>query len=154
MTTDTDHILKLAEIIREVDGNHRLGAAALAEAILSHPASRWNPAVEPKPEELTDDPLGDLIDEWVQEAFRKKPYGCKHPTHTYVACKAFEHGRNHAARTALAQPEPKGPTDDELNTMLYYEFTTSTGHGERSDPIGFARAVLARWGRNTTTEDN
>jgi hypothetical protein len=31
------HILRLAEIIREVDGNHDLGAAALAEAILAHP---------------------------------------------------------------------------------------------------------------------
>ena len=147
MTTDTDHILKLAEIIREVDGGNRLGAAALAEAILSHPGSRWIPVVEPEPEGLTDEPLGDLIDKWVQEAFRKKPYGCKHPTHTYVACKAFEHGRNHEARAYLAQPEPEEPTDEELNTMLYYEFTTSTGHGERSDPIGFARAVLARWGK-------
>jgi hypothetical protein len=44
-----DHILKLAEIIREVDGNHDKGAAALAEAILSHPSSRWNPAIEPVP---------------------------------------------------------------------------------------------------------
>ena len=49
MTTDTDHILKLAEIIREVDGGNRLGAAALAEAILSHPGSRWIPAIEPVP---------------------------------------------------------------------------------------------------------
>lgn len=32
-----DHVLTLAAIIREVDGNHSLGAAALAEAILSHP---------------------------------------------------------------------------------------------------------------------
>lgn len=31
------HILRLAEIIRAVDGNHDKGAAALAEAILSHP---------------------------------------------------------------------------------------------------------------------
>ena len=31
------HILRLAEIIREVDGKHDLGAAALAEAILKHP---------------------------------------------------------------------------------------------------------------------
>jgi len=38
------HILKLAAIIREVDGNHSLGAAALAEAILSHRHSRWIPA--------------------------------------------------------------------------------------------------------------
>ena len=30
------HILKLADIIREVDGSNSLGAAALAEAILSH----------------------------------------------------------------------------------------------------------------------
>ena len=49
MTTDTDRILKLAEIVREVDGGNRLGAAALAEAILSHPGSRWSPAVEPVP---------------------------------------------------------------------------------------------------------
>jgi hypothetical protein len=100
-----------------------------------------------EPEGFTDEPLGDLIDKWVQEAFRKKPYGCKHPTHSYVACKAFKHGRNHAARAYLAQPKPEGPTDEELNAMLYYEFTTSTGHGERSDPVGFARAVLARWGK-------
>lgn len=31
------HILRLAEIIREVDGSHSLGAEALAEAILNHP---------------------------------------------------------------------------------------------------------------------
>jgi hypothetical protein len=42
-----DHILRLAEIIREVDGNHDKGAAALAEAILSHPGSRWSPAIQP-----------------------------------------------------------------------------------------------------------
>jgi hypothetical protein len=51
------------------------------------------------------------------------------------------------ARTALAQPEPQGPTDEELGKLLYYEFTTSTGHGERVDAMGFARAVLARYGR-------
>ena len=34
---DVDHILRLAEIIRKVDGRHDLGAAALAEAILAHP---------------------------------------------------------------------------------------------------------------------
>jgi hypothetical protein len=51
------------------------------------------------------------------------------------------------ARSLLAQPEPQGPTDEELGKLLYYEFTTSTGHGERVDAMGFARAVLARWGR-------
>jgi len=34
---DVDHILRLAAIIRKVDGGNRLGAAALAEAILAHP---------------------------------------------------------------------------------------------------------------------
>jgi hypothetical protein len=38
---EVDDILRLAAIIRRVDGNHDKGAAALAEAILSHPDSRW-----------------------------------------------------------------------------------------------------------------
>ena len=33
---DVDLVLTLAAIIREVDGNHSLGASALAEAILRH----------------------------------------------------------------------------------------------------------------------
>jgi hypothetical protein len=57
MTTDTDRILKLAEIVREADGNHRPAAAVLAEAILSHHGSRWSPAVEPEPEEPTEEEL-------------------------------------------------------------------------------------------------
>lgn len=35
--------LVLAGIIRQVDGKRELGAAALAEAILAHPGSRWGP---------------------------------------------------------------------------------------------------------------
>jgi hypothetical protein len=42
---DIEHIDALAAIIREVDGAHSLGAAALAEAILSHPASQWRPVL-------------------------------------------------------------------------------------------------------------
>lgn len=38
---DVDDVLKLAAIIRKVDGNHDKGAAALAEAILAHPDSLW-----------------------------------------------------------------------------------------------------------------
>jgi hypothetical protein len=37
---EVDDILRLAAIIRRVDGNHDKSAAALAEAILSHPDSR------------------------------------------------------------------------------------------------------------------
>ena len=48
-TTPTDPSLILAGIIREVDGAHRLGAAALAEAILAHPASQWGPELPPQP---------------------------------------------------------------------------------------------------------
>jgi len=61
MTMNTDHILKLAEIIREVDGDNRLGAAALAKAIwiLSHPGSKWSPAVEAAPSLLTCALAGD-----------------------------------------------------------------------------------------------
>jgi hypothetical protein len=45
----------------------------------------------------TDEALGGLVDDWVQEAFRESR-GCTHPTQaafTYVAYKAFEHGRSH-----------------------------------------------------------
>jgi hypothetical protein len=52
------HILRLAEIIRGVDGNHDKGAAALAEAILSHPdiCSTGLAAPEPPAE-------GELVEE-------------------------------------------------------------------------------------------
>jgi hypothetical protein len=53
MTTNPDHINQLAAIIREVQGTRRMGAGALAEAILSHPASQWQqhpPAALAQPE--------------------------------------------------------------------------------------------------------
>jgi hypothetical protein len=46
----------------------------------------------------------------------------------------------------MSTTEAQGPTDNELADLLYTDFTISTGHGAREDPIGFARAVLARWG--------
>jgi hypothetical protein len=45
------------------------------------------------------------------------------------------------ARTALAQPEPQGPTDEEL-WDLYQNL------GSYFSPTEFARTVLARWGRS------
>ena len=51
------------------------------------------------------------------------------------------------ARTALAQPEPQGLTDEDLYD---YWISTSPEFG-CADPVGFARAVLARWGRPATT---
>jgi hypothetical protein len=49
-----------------------------------------------------------------------------------------------ALRTALAQPEPVGPTDDELWLTADDEFRANV---YPTDAIRFARAVLARWGR-------
>ena len=49
------------------------------------------------------------------------------------------------ARAALAEHEPEGPTDEEL---YGYWISTSPELG-CADPVGFARAVLARWGRPT-----
>ena len=46
----------------------------------------------------------------------------------------------------MSTTEAQGPTDKELADLLYNDFTISTGHGSREDAIGFARAVLARWG--------
>jgi hypothetical protein len=46
------HILKLAAIIREVNGSHSLGAAALAEAILDH---HWVKEVKFSIEDSYDD---------------------------------------------------------------------------------------------------
>ena len=69
-----------------------------------------------------------------------------HAAFNTYAVDEVHHALLERARAALAQPEPQGPTDEELGKLLYYAFTTSTGHGERVDAMGFARAVLARWG--------
>jgi len=39
MSTNPAHVEQLAAILREVDGDHAKGAAALAQAILGHPGS-------------------------------------------------------------------------------------------------------------------
>ena len=59
------HILRLAEIIREVDGKHDKGAAALAEAILSHPGIRsaglTAALTQPEAEGPTDEELDSFL---------------------------------------------------------------------------------------------
>ena len=51
------------------------------------------------------------------------------------------------ARKALAEPEPEGPTDEEIDEMAWnwYSKTGSTWYQIESFRA-FARAVLARWG--------
>jgi hypothetical protein len=82
------HILRLAEIIREVDGNHDKGAAALAEAILSHPDSRW------QPREAQPGPVGPCTEQEAIEAYDsayRKSTGIEHAGFGAVGC--TEHHR-------------------------------------------------------------
>ena len=134
MTTTRDLIQRLIDALEDIEDQH--------SALLDESRAFLDQSETEVP---TDELLGDLIDKWVQEAFRKKPYGCTHPTHTYVACKAFEHGRNHEARAYLAQPEPEGPTESDVSELFYrYVFD--------GDEVGFENAIaeaLARWGRAT-----
>lgn len=57
------------------------------------------------------------------------------------------------ARKALAEPEPEGPTDEEIDEMAWnwYSKTGSTWYQIESFRA-FARAVLARWGTPNLTE--
>jgi hypothetical protein len=50
------------------------------------------------------------------------------------------------ARAALAQPEPQGPTDEEL-LRIYRVATPCYQVEEYKRELDFARTVLARWGR-------
>jgi len=50
------------------------------------------------------------------------------------------------ARTALATPPPEPPTDEELDEL----FTEIDQSGEALSWRAFARAVLKRWGNQTT----
>jgi hypothetical protein len=62
---DADAVLSLAAIIRSVDGAHNLGAAALAEAILSHPDATGVLQLphDPLRQGLQDQLIADLSDE-------------------------------------------------------------------------------------------
>jgi hypothetical protein len=60
------------------------------------------------------------------------------------------------AGTALAQPEPQGPSDEELKQLLFDDYrgviefvcdVEEEAHVMAGSHVQFARAVLARWGR-------
>ena len=57
-----------------------------------------------------------------------------------------------ATATALAQPEPQGPTDEELDEFAVFWWGSDTDERTVTDVIeccsmtAYARAVLARWG--------
>jgi hypothetical protein len=48
---------------------------------------------------------------------------------------------------ALAQPEPQGPTDDELDELWSEIINAKIRSSEIGPRFPFARAVLQRWGR-------
>ena len=54
------------------------------------------------------------------------------------------------ARAALTQPEPEGPTDEELRELWQDSWDTS----EEQGAFQFARAVLARWGDGPAVPDS
>ena len=62
-----------------------------------------------------------------------------------------EHPLTYRARAALAEPQPEGPTEDEIYKLaLEGDFLVDVGDGFTcmvQDEVAFARAVLARWGR-------
>lgn len=54
------------------------------------------------------------------------------------------------ARAALAEPDPEGPTDEELDEL----FTEIDQSGEPQSWRTYARAILARWGNHPGSPDS
>ena len=80
--------------------------------------------------------LASLLDALASEHVRPEKEGAEF---TAVLCEALEQ-----ARAYLAQPEPAGPTDEELYDMWDQE----GNEADFQDCRRFARAVLARWGNH------
>jgi hypothetical protein len=76
---DIDHVEQLAAIIRKVDGNHSIGAAALAEAILERYPCAFlidPPATPPAPVAEFDDQQREAVYQAVAEALGSGAYDC------------------------------------------------------------------------------
>ena len=59
------------------------------------------------------------------------------------------------AHAALAEPEPEGPTDEELNLLADYRMLTDGETGAvYLEHLDYARAVLARWGNHPQSPDS
>jgi hypothetical protein len=63
-----------------------------------------------------------------------------------VGCSSPEASVIARARAALAQPEPQGPTDEEIRDLWNWAAGQDQGPWPTQQHC-FARAVLARWGR-------
>jgi hypothetical protein len=118
---DADAVLSLAAIIRSVDGAHNLGAAALAEAILSHPDATGvlqlpaptPPAAVPSDEELWE--LARKVKKQVTPHFNWSTWDEPHGPdfgHFVAAHRAlYNHGFQHGLAAGRAEqgttPEPE-----------------------------------------------
>ena len=132
---DVEHIHALAAIIREMDGAHSLGAAALAEAILSHPASQWGPTLPvPSKAELEAD-----FRAWF-EAERERE--------SLVVCDVIawaEHLLQRRPQPAAAWPQI---SDDLIRSLIcdilgiLIDATYTAFHGGPFNPIPETRARL------------
>jgi hypothetical protein len=87
-------------------------------------------------------PPPELVTDWCGQLARENDYG---PTCVYdIATQAAQWGADQErARAALAQPEPQGPSDEDLDAL----FTEVDQSGESESWRTYARAALARWGR-------
>lgn len=132
---DTDAVLRLAAIIREVDGSHSLGAAALAEAILSHPAAREVfAATTPPAGEATMSDTARAVLQRLVDAFRIP--GQSLPIEEWIAM----------AEDVLAAPTPSADGEaEELAQWLYRladERTCNRRRGIRPHPSALTRAAV------------
>jgi hypothetical protein len=59
------------------------------------------------------------------------------------------------ARAALAEPEPEGPTDEELDELAWNWYSKTGSTWYQIDAFrAYARAVLARWGNHPGSPDS
>jgi hypothetical protein len=146
MSTNPEHINQLAAIIREVQGTRRMGAAALAEAILSHPGSLWQPPAALIQPTMTDFRVlyVSLIDHL---QVRVSQEDREIPMHGYYSQSQQLLDR---ARAALAQPEELLRVYCNARRAYCHdgpEHIDWQRDAERGATLAGLGAVLTRWGR-------
>jgi hypothetical protein len=136
---EVDDILRLAAIIRRVDGNHDKGAAALAEAILSHPDSRWQHA-QPEPQGPTD---AELITMWATTRYIDQPEGGL----AYGRAVLARWGRPTIEPVAVSERLP-GPEDCDAERRCWWFFPSAEWDLRKVEHIAPATGVthwLPHW---------
>jgi hypothetical protein len=143
----TDFRALCAELIHlnevEVDDWTRKWADAVkrTKAALAQPEPQWPPKncwLDDEPDLCPSHCVFDDPSEVINDCLFAREVKCK------TDCKYY--------RTTLAQPEPQGPTDEEL-LRLAREWNSGFESIELHFAADYARAVLARWGRPATTEE-